>query len=182
LIIGQKPNQAMQLDTIDEAIVRLLQEDGRRPVSEMARLVGVAEQTVRNRVERMISNNVFDVMAILNPAAVGFTKDVLINLRVRPDRVLEIGDALAAMDNVSYVGFLSGSYDLMIEVVLRDDEELFRFITVDLYQIDGIQQAETWTVLHTRKWAHGWARPLPENGLGLTETQRSGARGKAGGR
>jgi Lrp/AsnC family transcriptional regulator for asnA, asnC and gidA len=155
----------MVLDAVDEAIIRLLQEDGRRPVSEMARVVGVAEQTVRNRIERMTSNSVFDVMAILNPTAVGLEKDVLINLRVRPDRLLAIGDALAAIDNVSYVGFLTGSYDIMIEVFLSDDAELFRFITTDLYGIDGIQQAETWTVLHTKKWAHGWASPFPESGF-----------------
>ena len=155
--VGQKPNQPAELDDVDQAIISLLQEDGRRSSSEMARIVGTSEQTVRNRIDRMMANKVFDVMAILNPAAVGYAKDVIVCLRVRPDRKREIGYELARMENVSYVGFLSGSYDIMIEVVLRDDEHLFHFLTDELTEIDGIERTETWTVLHTQKYAHAWA-------------------------
>ena len=163
--VGQKPDQPFKLDGIDYAIIRQLQENGRRSSSEIARIVGTSEQTVRNRIDRMMAGKVFDVMAILNPAAIGFAKDVVVCLRVRLDRRREIGYELARMENVSYVGFLSGSYDIMIEVVLRDDEHLFDFLSEELTKIEGIEQTETWTVLHTHKYAHAWA-----TGAGLPAT------------
>jgi Lrp/AsnC family transcriptional regulator for asnA, asnC and gidA len=158
--LGQKPGHRVELDDVDRKIIALLQEDGRRPASDIARLIGTSVQTVSNRVERLLDNAVIDVMAILNPPSIGYEKDAIICLRVRQGLLESVGDQLANLDHVSYVGFLTGSFDIMIEVYIEDDEHLFRFLAEDLARIDGIEGTETSTVLHTRKYNYAWENPL----------------------
>jgi DNA-binding Lrp family transcriptional regulator len=46
------------LDDTDVEIIRMLQADARRPNTEIARRLGVAETTVRNRIERLTRDGV----------------------------------------------------------------------------------------------------------------------------
>jgi Lrp/AsnC family transcriptional regulator for asnA, asnC and gidA len=154
--VGQEPAGPVELDDVDRLIVRLLQDDGRRSNADMARVVGTSEQTVRNRIDKLVGNGVIDVMAILNPRAVGYAKDAIICLRVKQGHLVEVSDKLAMMDCVAYVGLLTGSFDIMIEAMLRDDEHLLQFITEELQQLEGIESSETWTVLRTKKFNCAW--------------------------
>lgn len=157
---GQKPPQRLELDELDLQIISLLQEDGRRSHADMARIVGKSMQTVRNRLDRLVDAAVLDVMAVLNPPALGLEREVVIGLKVRPDSLRSVADRLAALDSVSYVACLAGSIDILIEVHVKDDEDLFRFLTDVLGQIEEIQGSETWSVLHTQKYNYTWANPL----------------------
>lgn len=162
--IGVVSGRQVELDDIDRRIITLLQEDGRRPASDIARLIGLSVQTVSNRIERLVENAVIDVMAIMNPSAVGCRKDAIICLRVRQGWLKSVGEKLAELDEVSYVGVLAGSFDLMVEVYVQDDEHLFRFLSDDLSRIEGIEAAETWAVLHTMKYNFAWSNPtVPAN-------------------
>ena len=64
------------------------------------------------------------------------------------------------LDEVSYVGVLAGSFDMMVEVYVQDDEHLFRFLSDDLSRIEGIEATETWAVLHTMKYNYAWSNPI----------------------
>ena len=158
--IGQKPGHHVELDDVDRKIVAALQEDGRRPAAEIARSIGTSTQTVANRIERLVQNMVLDVMGILNPPSMGYEKDAIICLRVRQGYLKSVGDRLADLDCVSYVGFVSGSWDMMIEVYVEDDAHLFHFLSEDLSKIQEITATETWTVLQTRKFNYAWSNPL----------------------
>ena len=50
---------AFELDDTDLNIIELLEENGRRPNVEIARLIGISESTVRKRIERMQQANAF---------------------------------------------------------------------------------------------------------------------------
>ena len=180
--VGSKPTRHYELDEIDRKIIALLQEEGRRSAADMARIIGTSVQTVANRIDRLVANEVIDVMAILNPPSIGWEKDAIICMRVRQGFLRSVGDRLADLQCVSYVGYLTGSFDMMIEVYVRDDEDLFRFITEELSQVKEIEATEVWTVLHTGKYNYAWSNPVttvdecpddpPPNG-------RDGARARA---
>ena len=60
------------------------------------------------------------------------------------------------MDNVAYVAYTTGSFDILIEAHLPDNEGLFMFLNEDLEHIDGIVYKETWHVLRTEKTNFEW--------------------------
>ncbi len=147
------------LDDVDREILRLLGDDGRRPYAEMSRAVGVSEATVRKRLDHMVKAGVVRIIAVLNAAATGYPVDAIVGLRVRPDRLRSVGRELAALEEVAYVGYVTGSYDLVLEIITRSSRHLLAFLSDGLANIDGILSADTFEVLHTEKFSY--MRDLP---------------------
>ena len=128
---------------------------GRRR-AEVARELGVSEPTVRNRVTRLLKGGAILPWARVNPAAIGFPVDAMLGIRVRQGCSMLVGAKLAEMDNVAYVAYTTGSFDILIEAHLPDNEGLFKFLNEDLEHIDGIVYKETWHVLRTEKTNFEW--------------------------
>jgi Lrp/AsnC family transcriptional regulator for asnA, asnC and gidA len=153
---GSMPQGIVKLDDLDRRIMKLLRHDGRLAYAHIARSVGVSEPTVRKRVDRLVHAGAIVIMARVNPAPIGFPIDALIGVRTVRGRVKEVGAKLAAMENVAYVAYLAGSFDIMIEAFLPHTEGLFKFLNQDLEAIDGISHTETWHVLRTEKSFYNW--------------------------
>lgn len=151
----------VELDDIDRRILALLRDEGRRPNTEIARAIGVSEPTVRKRLDRMLQQGVLKILAVLNAAATGFPVDAVIGIRVKTGQLLEVGKQLAAINQVTYVGYVSGRFDILVQVLLRDHAQLFEFLSVVLQQIDGIAASETFNVLHTQKFSYMWLPTEP---------------------
>ena len=119
-----------KVDRVDQAIVRLLSEDGRMSSAEIARRIGnVSERSVRYRIDRLIRDGVIQVSAIVNPKALGFTVTADIFIEVEPGHVLDVARTLAEFECVSYLACSTGDRDVSIQVFARDNEELYRFVT-----------------------------------------------------
>ncbi len=153
---GSAPRGTLALDDLDRQIMKLLRHDGRLTYAQIARTVGVSEPTVRKRIDRLVQGGAIIIMARVNPAPIGFPIDAFIGVRAVRGRVMEVGEKLAAMENVAYVAYVAGSFDIMIEAFLPDTEGLFRFLNEDLEAVDGISYTETWNVLRTEKFFYNW--------------------------
>jgi hypothetical protein len=72
------------------------------------------------------------------------------------------------MESVAYVGYTTGSFDILIEVHLPDNEALYRFLNEELEEIEGIAHTETWHILRTDTTNFEWEgedvgkEPLPD--------------------
>ena len=153
---GSMPHGTVKLDDVDRHIMKLLRRDGRLTYAHIARTVGVSEPTVRKRVDRLLHAGAIYIVARVNPAPIGFPIDAVVGIRVKRGHLMEVGRKLAEMENVAYVSYLTGSFDIMIEAFLADMEDLFKFLNQDLEQIEGISHTETWHVLRTDKFNYMW--------------------------
>jgi Lrp/AsnC family transcriptional regulator, regulator for asnA, asnC and gidA len=153
---GQAPFGTVKLDDVDRRMLQLLRHDGRMPYAEIARRVGISEPTTRKRVDRLVRKGAIYVVARVNPAAIGFPIDVTVCLKVERGALRRVGAQLVQMENVAYVGYLTGGWDIMIEAFLPDLEGLFDFISEQINAIDGVVSSETWTVLRTEKFNYMW--------------------------
>jgi Lrp/AsnC family transcriptional regulator for asnA, asnC and gidA len=153
---GQAPFGTVEMDELDRRIMKLLRPNARRSYASIARTVGVSEPTVRNRVDRLISQGAIFPMARVNPAAIGFPVDAMVGIRVNRGYSKGVGQRLAAMENVAYVGYTTGSFDILIEAHLPDNEGLYKFLNEDLEEIEGIAHTETWHILRTDKTNFEW--------------------------
>jgi Lrp/AsnC family transcriptional regulator, regulator for asnA, asnC and gidA len=147
------------LDRTDIAILRLLEQDGRTPTAQIARTLGISEPTVRKRMERLFDDDIIKVVAVFNPRKTSYATDVLIMIRVAPGRLQAVGQALAALEHVVYLGYTTGSHDIMVEALFADDEALFRFLEQELPTLDGVVGTETAHVLRTEKINYDWKLP-----------------------
>jgi len=144
----------VKLDAIDKQIIESLQKDGRRPFTVLARELGISEAAIRARVRKLTDVGVIDVVAVTNPLAVGF--DVMAMVAIQADSNLEeLAETVAAWDETSYVVILSGSFDLMVEVVCSDNQHLLRLVQ-RLRQVPGVKSTETFMYLDLYKQTFAW--------------------------
>ena len=67
----RRPRRRPKLDALDEAIVAVLQEDGRRSYGEIGDAVGLSEAATRQRVNRLRDSGVMRIVAVTDPVALG---------------------------------------------------------------------------------------------------------------
>jgi Lrp/AsnC family transcriptional regulator for asnA, asnC and gidA len=155
--VGRTPSNAseVRLDDVSKAIIEQLQEDGRQSYATIAKRVGLSEAAVRQRVQRLLEQEVMQIVAVTDPLQVGFRRQAMIGLRVDGD-LTPVGDALTAMPEVSYVVTTAGSFDLLCEVVCEDDDQLLELLTRRVRTLPGVQSTETFVYLKLNKQHYNW--------------------------
>ncbi|MCU0488097.1 MAG: Lrp/AsnC family transcriptional regulator [Anaerolineales bacterium] len=139
------------MDDLDFAILSLLQRDGRRPFTEIAQTLGVSEGTVRNRVYRLLDEQVIQIVGQVDPEHLGFDAPAIMGVSVQPSEVEAAAEKIAAFGEVSYLLLVSGEYDLIVEVMCEDREHLSQFLNQKLRKVPGVQSVHTFLILKTIK-------------------------------
>jgi Lrp/AsnC family transcriptional regulator for asnA, asnC and gidA len=139
-----------ELSDLDKGIIEHLQEDGRRAFTQIAAALGVSEAAVRARTNRLVERGILQVVGVADPGKLGF-QQALIGIRCEPGRLLEVADALAALEEVDYVVVTAGRFDILIETVAEDNEDLLAFLNDRLQRIGGVRDTETFTYLRLVK-------------------------------
>lgn len=149
-----------EIDKIDVRIVNLLLEDGRMTASEIARRVGdISERAVRYRIDRMLRENMIAISAVVRPAAFGLTVTADVWLEVESDKIREVAEKMATFENVTYVACSIGETDVSIQVVARDTEEVYRFVTEVVRKVPGVRRTTTSIVPVILKDVYHWRAP-----------------------
>src|SRR5712691_2315598 len=149
-------NGKNRIDEIDQHIIEALQQDGRRPFTKIAADLGISEASGRQHVANLINTQVMQIVAVTNPIKLGFSLASMIGIRVSCDRLLEVAQEVSEFDEVIYLIVCTGRFDLLAEVVCRDNDHLLKFLTEKLYKVQGVQQAETYMYLRVCK-QNDWA-------------------------
>jgi len=151
-----------ELDKVDRAIIRLLMEDGRMSIAEIARRAsGTSARSVRYRLDRLLKDGVIQISAITHPRKVGFEVMADVWIEIEPGRVLDVAHKMAEFEQVSYVGCSTGEKDLSIQVYVRDNADLYRFVTEVIGNIPGVRKTNTVLVPLVLKDVYDWHIPEP---------------------
>ena len=149
------------IDNLDLKIVNLLLENGRLSATEIARQIkDASERVVRYRIDRMIEENVIRISAVVNPKALGLDIYADIWIEVESDKILEVAKKLAENENVTYVASSLGENDVSIQVVAKDTEEIYRFVTEVVRKIPGVKKTVTSIVPIILKDIYQWRIPM----------------------
>jgi Lrp/AsnC family transcriptional regulator for asnA, asnC and gidA len=143
-------------DEIDRAIIRLLQIDGRKPFTEIAAEIGVSEGTVRQRMKRLVSDQMLQVVGIADPKYLGWDAAGMVGVTVQSGLIDDVAAQIASFPEVSYLFMASGEFDLFVEVYCRDRDHLVQFLNNDLQQIPGIIRTQTFMILKLYKLSYRW--------------------------
>jgi Lrp/AsnC family transcriptional regulator, leucine-responsive regulatory protein len=136
-----------QLDDLDRALLGLLAADGRAPMAELGRSVGLSRTAVLARVQRLERAGVirgYHADVELPDAAAAHRARV--GIVVRTADVAGYVQRLAALPGVSEVETVTGEYDLMVLVTAAAAGEL----DAVLDRISGWRETvrtTTWVVL-----------------------------------
>jgi DNA-binding Lrp family transcriptional regulator len=160
-----------EVDATDARLLLALADDPRASVMALSQRLGLARNTVQARLSRLESN---DVLAPLDrrvrPEALGYRLGAYVTATVVQRSLAEVSHALADIPEVIEVTGLSGVADLLVEVVAKDADDLWR-ITEQLLAIEGVQRIDT--ALTMRRFVEHRLGPLLERAAGSDSTSHS---------
>jgi len=148
-VIGNSSH--VDLDEIDRQIISTLQKNGREAFVQIAERFNVSPGMIRMRYNRLVDLGVLRVVAITNPLRMGYSTMAMIGIRTEGGRLMEVAKEIASLDEVIYLIVVSGSFDILAEVVCRDQNDLLDFLSERLYRIAGIRESESFIHLKIMK-------------------------------
>lgn len=147
---GERDSMPEAIDNVSRQIIDQLQKDGRRPYATIAHDTGLSEAAVRQRVRKLIEKRVMQIVAVINPLALGVARMAMIGVKADGD-LREVAARLALIDQVDYVVVCAGSFDILAELMCKDDEHLLSLVNDSIRVIPGVRSAEVFPYLRIVK-------------------------------
>jgi DNA-binding Lrp family transcriptional regulator len=126
----------------DEDLLRHLAIDGRMSFAALAAAVGRSEASVARRVGALLDRGTLFARTEIAAALLGFHTIATLWLTVAPSSLERVGAEIAAHPEVEFSGAVSGSANLVVSVICRDNPDLYRYLTRRLGSIDAIRESE----------------------------------------
>lgn len=145
------------MDKIDRKILQVLQANARASLQEISQAVGLSSTPCWGRIKKMEEAGVIEGYTVrVNPQAVGWGDTVLVQVTLdsHSDNTLEkFGETLAGIPEVIEAWLVSGEYDYLLRVAVKDTKDYERLLRERLYKIKGIRHSKSSFVLRTLKKA-----------------------------
>jgi Lrp/AsnC family transcriptional regulator, regulator for asnA, asnC and gidA len=142
------------LDDLSKQIIEQLQQDGRRSYAAIGKAVGLSEAAVRQRVQRLIETGAMQIVAVTDPLTLGFPRQTMVGIRCGGD-LERVASHLASMEEIDYVVITAGSFDLLIEIVCENDDQLLDILS-RVRGIPSVTTTETFVYLKLCKQTYSW--------------------------
>ena len=147
--------RASQLDEISKQIIEQLQHDGRKSYAEIGKAVGLSEAAVRQRVQKLTESGVMQIVAVTDPLRLGFARQAMVGIKCTGD-VTAVAEALSQLSAVDYVVLTAGSFDLLVELICENDDQLIALLNQRIRSLPGVVSAETFVYLKLHKQFYNW--------------------------
>jgi Lrp/AsnC family transcriptional regulator, leucine-responsive regulatory protein len=145
----------MAIDKFDLAILRELQRDARASLGDISAAVGLSTTPCWNRIKRMEADGVILGYTVrVDPTALGFRETVIVQVTLEShsdETIYAFGRMLEEIPEVLEATLISGDYDYLIRIAVRDTRDYERLLREKLYRIRGIRHSKSSFVLRTLK-------------------------------
>jgi len=141
------------LDNLSRQILFLLQEDGRRSFSSIARELGVSEGAVRSRVNYLEEHEHLRFLAVIDPVNVGYRCWAMLGINVTAGvSPHDVAVELTKNPSAIWVGAVGGEFDIIVEVWTRSSDELQQFLEDHCYTNKKVSSVNTMVGMRMYKW------------------------------
>jgi len=135
----------MKMDETNIAIIKLLR-DGRRSFKSIASTLGLAENTVRMRVRKLVEEGILEIAGLVDPEAIPRHRVVMVGVKLKTMDLVNKGEEFSKLKGVVSVSVVTGRYDLILVVLLNEGFGLLEFYTEEVSRIKDVQSVETFVV------------------------------------
>ncbi len=146
-----KETQETILDEVDKRLLRALQLDGRLSNVELARSVHLSPPATHARLRRLEKEGyIRQYAAVMNREKTGYDLLCFIHVSLQMhqlEQVEKFREATRQMPEVLECHHITGEYDYLLKVALRNRKDLERFLVDCLTPIPGVGRIHTSLVL-----------------------------------
>jgi Lrp/AsnC family transcriptional regulator, leucine-responsive regulatory protein len=147
-IVGGKGSVlAVGLDEIDRRILRELHRDGRQTHQVLSERVGLSPSPCARRIRHLEAEGIITgYRAGINEEALGFGFSIFVSVKLDrqvDDRLVSFEEQLVSCPEVVDCWLMTGSFDYLLRIAVRDLQEFERFLTGRLTKINGVASIES---------------------------------------
>lgn len=135
----------MKIDETTIAIMKHLRK-GRKSFKKISQALELSENTVRTRVKKLEEEGIFAVSGVVNPDAIPRHRVVMVGVKLKTMDLVHKGEEFSRLKGVVSVSVVTGRYDLMLMVFLKEGYELLEFYTEEVAQLNDVHSVETFVV------------------------------------
>ena len=135
----------MKIDAIHIEIMRQLR-DGRKSFKKIAESLDIAENTVRSRVTLLKKEGILEISGMVDPEKIPRHRFVMVGVKLTTMQLVKKGAEFAKLKGVVSVSVVTGRFDLILMVLLKEGFGLLEFYTEEVNRIEGVQSVETFVV------------------------------------
>ena len=140
-------SQYRELDEMDQAIVRELQVSARISNAELARRVHLSQPALHSRVRRLERRGfIRRYVALLDREMMGFDLLCFIHVRMQLhqfDQMEAFRRSIQALPQVLECHHVTGEYDYLLKIAVRNRKELEQLVINKLTPIPGVAHIQT---------------------------------------
>jgi Lrp/AsnC family transcriptional regulator for asnA, asnC and gidA len=147
-------------DKVDSKIICLLQEDGRMPFREIAEKIKISETNARVRVKNLLDKGVIKIVAVSDPADLGYDFDGNIKFKIQNNRLDQILEELKRIEEITFIALMTGGSDIDIDFIARSKKDFDNLIFNKIKKIEGIHDLEVSLIIRYEKDDYTWRTAL----------------------
>ncbi|MBE2225343.1 MAG: Lrp/AsnC family transcriptional regulator [Anaerolineae bacterium] len=144
-----------KLDSVDRELLNHLQENARITNAELARRVDLSPPGLQKRVRKLEEAGIIDQYAtILNPESVGYDMLCFVQITLVRHKAEFLQNFMHVVQDIPEVleaYHITGEYDYLLKVVIRNRKHLEEFILETLSPLPGMDKIRTSLVLNKIK-------------------------------
>ena len=113
----------------DKMILEVLQEDARTPISQIAEKVGLSENGVRYRLEKLENEGyIKNYVVLLNPKKFGKRLIAIFNLEMEPKKMRKTLPLLVELEELTKIYQVTGRFSIHAVGLFESEDSLTNFI------------------------------------------------------
>lgn len=144
------------LSELEHALVGELAQDGRTPVSTLARVLGRGESSVARALDRLVERGRLHFRTLAEPALLGYEAEFMLWLSIAPGQLEAAGRQLAEHQGTKFLAASTGRFNLVGHMVLPHRSDLLRYSEDVIGSLPGLDASDITLHLATLKGA--WTR------------------------
>ena len=142
-------NDNVKLDGIDKKILKMLMENSRRPILEIAKNIGISGAAIHQRLRKLEKQNLIIGSSIkVNTKILGYTTMAFIGIFLdRATNNKTVVNELKEIKEILECHYTTGDWSVLAKLICKDNEDLMQILTKKIQTIKGVARTETYISL-----------------------------------
>jgi Lrp/AsnC family transcriptional regulator for asnA, asnC and gidA len=135
----------MKIDQTNLQIIKQLR-DGRKSFKTIAEELSVSENTIRARVSKLAEEGILEISGLVDPESLPGHGAVIVGVKLQSMDLIKKGKEFSKLRGVVSVSVVTGRFDLILLVLLKEGFGLLEFYTDEVAKVKGVQSVETFVI------------------------------------
>jgi Lrp/AsnC family transcriptional regulator for asnA, asnC and gidA len=144
-----KMNHHLNIDELDQKILKLITKNARIPFLEVARECGVSGAAIHQRVQRLLNMGIVTGSEfVVSPEKLGYNTCAYMGIHLEKASFhKQVVEQLKTIPEIIECHYTTGSYAIFVKIMTKTNKHLKQIIDDEFQIIEGIARTETFMSL-----------------------------------